>query len=75
MRQRSSTPTTAFSLDMGQGSAWGGAGVHGPKDARSPWQAGVKDMILHCAEYMSDSEVSGLVNSINLKLGMTQAGK
>mmetsp|Transcript_47578 Transcript_47578/g.113220 ORF Transcript_47578/g.113220 Transcript_47578/m.113220 type:complete len:320 (+) Transcript_47578:44-1003(+) len=35
-------------------------------------KAGVKDMILHCAEYMSDSEVSGLVNSINLKLGMTQ---
>eukprot|EP00913_Durusdinium_trenchii_P003648 g3375.t1 len=34
-------------------------------------KAGVNEMILHCAEFMSNEEVSRLVDSINLKLGMT----
>ena len=34
-------------------------------------KAGVKDMILHCAEFMANDEVARLVDSINLKLGMT----
>lgn len=34
-------------------------------------EAGVNEMILHCAEFMSNEEVSRLVDSINLKLGMT----
>ena len=34
-------------------------------------KAGVNDMILHCAEFLSNDEVAHLVDSINLKLGMT----
>lgn len=34
-------------------------------------QAGVNDMILHCAEFMPNDDVSHLVDSINLKLGMS----
>lgn len=34
-------------------------------------KAGVNDMILHCAEFMNNDEVAHLVDSINLKLGMS----